>query len=191
MNKKFKWICLAIAMIIGMSFMAFNVDATERVEGIALKDYIAGNQKQTFVENSIKLSKESFGIYSLVNKENLINVSQETLANILQKTDETLWFILEDDTVDGMVVVNKSVPIKMGGRNRSKELKVIYDNIKKELNDNEEINYLEIRGQGVLFVSGKEEVYLTTGAAQLLDLEGVEKLSTSEFIEAINNILNK
>lgn len=190
MKNKFKILGLAVVFVMGISLVTFKVDANETIQGTGLKDYIAANKgnKKGLTSEDIKLSKESLNIYSLANKDKLNSSKQKNLDNIIVKTNEKLWFIIGDNGVEGMVVANKKVPIKMGGKNRSIELKALYDNLKEQGISDKEIKYLEIRGQGVLIISDKDEVYLTKGSSQLLGLEDTETLSTEEFIESLSNL---
>lgn len=204
MKKNLKPIFLTMALVVGVSFVAFKVDAKDRVEKTALNDYILSkngvkaNQKNNDKNNTkgdfkvkitpqgeVNLSNESLDIYAI---DKIKDVKNQKLDTIIKKTDEVLWFIVKDGSVDGMVVVNKTIPIKMGGQNRSIELKAIYDKVKQEVNNVEDIKYLEIQGQGVLIDSMNNKVHLTSAAKQLLNLKE-EIVSESDFLTAVAQVL--
>lgn len=194
MKRNLKPIFLMMALVVGVSFMAFKVDAKDRVEKTALNDYILSKNsgksnikaKSAPSQQETTLSEENLSIYALAKTSDL---KSKNLASLIKKTDETLWFIMKDGAVDGMVVVNNEIPVKMGGQNRSKELKSIYDKIKAQVNNKQDIKYLEVQGQGVLIIANKDEVYLTKGSRQLLNLEGKEKISGNEFMTALGKLL--
>lgn len=204
MKRNLKPIFLTMALVVGVSFVAFKVDAKDRVEKTALNDYILSkngvkaNQKNNDKNNTkgdfkvkitpqgeVNLSNESLDIYAI---DKIKDVKNQKLDTIIKKTDEVLWFIVKDGSVDGMVVVNKTIPIKMGGQNRSIELKAIYDKVKQEVNNVEDIKYLEIQGQGVLIDSMNNKVHLTSAAKQLLNLKE-EIVSESDFLTAVAQVL--
>lgn len=204
MKRNLKPIFLTMALVVGVSFVAFKVDAKDRVEKTALNDYILSkngvkaNQKNNDKNNTkgdfkvkitpqgeVNLSNESLDIYAI---DKIKDVKNQKLDTIIKKTDEVLWFIVKDGSVDGMVVVNKTIPIKMGGQNRSIELKAIYDKVKQEVNNVDDIKYLEVQGQGVLIDSMNNKVHLTSAAKQLLNLKE-EIVSESDFLTAVAQIL--
>lgn len=204
MKKNLKPILLTMALVVGVSFMAFKVDAKDRVEKTALNDYILskngikantknndnnnikGNSKVEITPQSdFNLSEERLDIYTI---DKINYLKNKKLESIIKKTDEVLWFIVKDGSVDGMVVVNNKIPIKMGGQNRSRDLKNLYDKVKQQVNNAEDIKYLEIQGQGVLIDSSSDKVYLTSAARQLLNL-GQEVVSQTQFLTAIEQIL--
>lgn len=204
MKRNLKPIFLTMALVVGVSFVAFKVDAKDRVEKTALNDYILSkngvkaNQKNNDKNNTkgdfkvkitpqgeVNLSNESLDIYAI---DKIKDVKNQKLDTIIKKTDEVLWFIVKDGSVDGMVVVNKTIPIKMGGQNRSIELKAIYDKVKQEVNNVEDIKYLEVQGQGVLIDEMNNKVHLTSAAKQLLNLKE-EIVSESDFLTAVAQIL--
>lgn len=204
MKRNLRPIFLTMALVIGVSFVAFKVDAKDRVEKTALNDYILSkngakaNKKDTDKNNikgdskvkitpqgEVNLSEESLDIYTLDKMDNLKN---KKLSTIIKKTDEVLWFIMKDGDVDGMVVVNNTIPIKMGGQNRSIELKGLYDKVKQQVKNDEDIKYLEVQGQGVLIDMRNNQVYLTSASRQLLNLEE-EIVSEADFLIAVKQIL--
>lgn len=204
MKRNLKPIFLTMALVVGVSFVAFKVDAKDRVEKTALNDYILSkngvkaNQKNNDKNNTkgdfkvkitpqgeVNLSNESLDIYAI---DKIKDVKNQKLDTIIKKTDEVLWFIVKDGSVDGMVVVNKTIPIKMGGQNRSIELKAIYDKVKQEVNNVDDIKYLEVQGQGVLIDSMNNKVHLTSAAKQLLNLKE-EIVSESDFLTAVAQVL--
>lgn len=196
MKKNIKIIFFIMALVMGFSVMPFKANANETAENIGLNDYILSNKSnennrrsKRSIQQDVTLSEEKFNIYTIVENYDLINLREKSLENIIKKTDETLWFIMKDKSVEGMVVTNNKVPIKMGGRNRSIELKGIYDELRNQGIRNDDIRYLEIQGQGVVIVLSKDEVYLTKGIRQLLNLEEQQIISSSEFVEILDEKL--
>ncbi len=109
--------------------------------------------------------------------KDILSSDGKNISKLLQSTDKKLWFMMNEDEPEGIVVANDVRPIKMGGKNRSKDLMKIYKDIKNNVKSEEDIKYFEFEGQGIFVIphNNIDEIYLSVGASKVLDMEAGKK----------------
>ena len=171
-----------IAGIMGAALM--NGLAFGGPENIALKDYKIGKGE---IANDVSISDLSIPIYQMVTSDRILVYKGTKVSELIENTKETLWFIMNKNQPEGILVVTSDVPVKMGGENRSKDLMEIYMSAKSSLQQGDELRYFEMDGQGIFLVmrSNSEEVYLSHSASQLLNMPANQKVDSQDFIAGI------
>lgn len=205
MIKIFKTLVLAGVVIGAIGIASYNIMASDRVENLALEDYKAGqkdykagqNQSAKYIlpkknQDGLQLSDFSLPIYSMVETKDILSSDGKNIAKLLQSTDKKLWFMMNEDEAEGIVVANDVRPIKMGGKNRSKDLMKIYKDIKNNVKSEEDIKYFEFEGQGIFVISHNniDEIYLSVGASKVLDMEAGKKISSKEFMSQMKKYIS-
>ncbi len=69
-------------------------------------------------------------MYDMTETKDILSSDGKNISKLLKSTDKKLWFMMNENEPEGIVVVNNVNPIKMGGKNRSKDLMKIYKDIK-------------------------------------------------------------
>ncbi len=202
MVRNLKYIIPAILVVASITFIGSGF-ASDKPEKTAFQDYLKAisnespekgkslHQEQAAPVEGLKLSTFSIPISQTPDVEGIKAYEGKDLAGMLTASNEKIWFMMNGSQPEGIVVANEKEPVKMGGKNRSKDLMKMYKAAKKSAKKEKNIHYFELEGQGI-FVSDtgeKEEVYLTEGAAQLLDLPAGKKLSSAEVLEKIKEHL--
>lgn len=205
MIKIFKTLVLAGVVIGAIGITSYNIMASDRVENLALEDYKAGqkdckagqNQSAKYIlpkknQDGLQLSDFSLPIYSMAETKDILSSDGKNISKLLQSTDKKLWFMMNEDEPEGIVVANDVRPIKMGGKNRSKDLMKIYKDIKNNVKSEENIKYFEFEGQGIFVISHNniDEIYLSVGASKVLDMEAGKKISSKEFISQMKKYIS-
>ncbi len=74
---------------------------------------------------------------------------------------------------------------RWGGENYSKDLMKLYKTIQKDVSKDKDVRYFEFQGGGIFLNvdKNKEEVWLTSRAAELLNLSPYKKLSPETVLE--------
>ncbi|SCW63194.1 hypothetical protein SAMN04487970_102224 [Paenibacillus tianmuensis] len=147
-------------------------------EQIGLQDFIQIHQQQeekNLVGDSLsaaQLSEFSLAIDATAPAEQIQAYSDASFKKLLQPTNERLWFVMNNGVPEGILIANDKEPVKMGGKNRSKDLLKLYHSARGLAANNEQVRYVEFEGQGMLLVlNGKaESVFLSQGLASLLQL---------------------
>ncbi|MGH0590558.1 hypothetical protein ACQVQY_31980 [Bacillus mycoides] len=189
-------VCL-IVTIVCINQIVYAMDKPkETPETIALKDYQYSKNvspedgKQLYKINnftsnvSLKTSTSSFRIYETKQAKDITKSDSQKMSELLLPTDEKLWFIMNGDNPEGLIVTNDQEPIRMGGENRSKDLYKIYESVKSNTQQIKEIVYFEFEGQGLFIVSHEqgEDVYASEGASFILGIPSGQKLKSNEII---------
>ncbi|MCR1972529.1 hypothetical protein NSA52_00095 [Clostridium sporogenes] len=205
MIKIFKTLVLAGVVIGAIGIASYNIMASDRVENLALEDYKAGQKDYKAGQNQsakdilpkknqdgLQLSDFSLPIYSMAEAKDILSSDGKNISKLLQSTDKKLWFMMNEDEPEGIVVANDVRPIKMGGKNRSKDLMKIYKDIKNNVKSEEDIKYFEFEGQGIFVISHNniDEIYLSVGASKVLDMEAGKKISSKEFISQMKKYIS-
>ncbi|EDU39228.1 MULTISPECIES: hypothetical protein [Clostridium] len=205
MIKIFKTLVLAGVVIGAIGITSYNIMASDRVENLALEDYKAGqkdckagqNQSAKYIlpkknQDGLQLSDFSLPIYSMAETKDILSSDGKNISKLLQSTDKKLWFMMNEDEPEGIVVANDVRPIKMGGKNRSKDLMKIYKDIKNNVKSKENIKYFEFEGQGIFVISHNniDEIYLSIGASKVLDMEAGKKISSKEFMSQMKKYIS-
>ena len=205
MIKIFKTLVLAGVVIGAIGITSYNIMASDRVENLALEDYKAGqkdckagqNQSAKYIlpkknQDGLQLSDFSLPIYSMAETKYILSSDGKNISKLLQSTDKKLWFMMNEDEPEGIVVANDVRPIKMGGKNRSKDLMKIYKDIKNNVKSKENIKYFEFEGQGIFVISHNniDEIYLSIGASKVLDMEAGKKISSNEFMSQMKKYIS-
>ncbi|MCW6092317.1 hypothetical protein LAV60_03900 [Clostridium sporogenes] len=205
MIKIFKTLVLAGVVIGAIGITSYNIMASDRVENLALEDYKAGqkdckagqNQSAKYIlpkknQDGLQLSDFSLPIYSMAETKYILSSDGKNISKLLQSTDKKLWFMMNEDEPEGIVVANDVRPIKMGGKNRSKDLMKIYKDIKNNVKSKENIKYFEFEGQGIFVISHNniDEIYLSIGASKVLDMEAGKKISSKEFMSQMKKYIS-
>lgn len=205
MIKIFKTLVLAGVVIGAIGITSYNIMASDRVENLALEDYKAGqkdckagqNQSAKYIlpkknQDGLQLSDFSLPIYSMAETKYILSSDGKNISKLLQSTDKKLWFMMNEDEPEGIVVANDVRPIKMGGKNRSKDLMKIYKDIKNNVKSKENIKYFEFEGQGIFVISHNniDELYLSIGASKVLDMEAGKKISSKEFMSQMKKYIS-
>ncbi|KOR26198.1 hypothetical protein [Clostridium sp. L74] len=200
MIKIFKTLILAGVVIGAVGIASYNIMASDRVENLALEDYKAGqkdyksgqNQSAKYIlpkknQDGLQLSDFSLSIYSMAEVKYILSSDGKNISKLLKKTDKNLWFMMNQDEPEGIVITNNVKPIKMGGKNRSKDLMKLYKDIKNNVKSEQDIKYFEFEGQGIFVISHNniDEVYLSVGASKILDMEAGKKISSKEFMSQL------
>jgi hypothetical protein len=203
--KIFKTLVLAGVVIGAIGITSYNIMASDRVENLALEDYKAGqkdckagqNQSAKYIlpkknQDGLQLSDFSLPIYSMAETKYILSSDGKNISKLLQSTDKKLWFMMNEDEPEGIVVANDVRPIKMGGKNRSKDLMKIYKDIKNNVKSKENIKYFEFEGQGIFVISHNniDEIYLSIGASKVLDMEAGKKISSKEFMSQMKKYIS-
>jgi hypothetical protein len=203
--KIFKTLVLAGVVIGAIGITSYNIMASDRVENLALEDYKAGqkdckagqNQSAKYIlpkknQDGLQLSDFSLPIYSMAETKDILSSDGKNISKLLQSTDKKLWFMMNEDEPEGIVVANDVRPIKMGGKNRSKDLMKIYKDIKNNVKSKENIKYFEFEGQGIFVISHNniDEIYLSIGASKVLDMEAGKKISSKEFMSQMKKYIS-
>ncbi|MGO5091563.1 hypothetical protein [Clostridium sp. LCP25S3_F10] len=213
MIKIFKTLVLAGVIIGSIGIASYKIMASDRIENLALEDYKAGQSQssknripkkdqyglKSFNPSSLeknkdglKLSDFSLPIYDMTETKDILSSDGKNISELLKSTDKKLWFMMNENEPEGIVVVNNVNPIKMGGKNRSKDLMKIYKDIKYNVKSKQNIKYFEFQGQGILVVSNNngDNVYLSMGAAKVLDMTAGKKLSSKEVITQMKKYIS-
>ncbi|MGN4667819.1 hypothetical protein ACTFRP_18625 [Bacillus cereus group sp. MYBK234-1] len=151
---------------------------------VALTDYQNNKQLDMF-SSPLSLSSISFPIYKLKPFEYIVSMDSENVLDFLSSSDERVWFMMNGELPKGLIIANNMEPIRMGGENRSKDLYQMYQSISNVCIDINEISYIEFEGQSLFRVSHYmgEDIYLSQGASDVLDLPYNQKISVCEFIK--------
>ncbi|EJO5349290.1 hypothetical protein NRP93_003458 [Clostridium botulinum] len=205
MIKIFKTLVLAGIVIGVIGIASYNIVASDKVENLALEDYKAGqknykagkNQNLKYIspkknQDGLKLSEFSIPIYSMTEVKDDLSSDGKNISKFLQSTDKKLWFMMNEDEPEGIVVANDVRPIKMGGKNRSKDLMKIYKHIKNNVKSEQNIKYFEFEGQGIFVISNNnvDDVYLSIGASKVLDMEAGKKISSKKFMSQMKKYIS-
>ncbi|ENK0838918.1 TPA: hypothetical protein PTV43_002612 [Clostridium botulinum] len=205
MIKIFKTLVLAGVVIGAIGIASYNIMASDRVENLALEDYKAGQKDYRAGQNQsakdilpkknqdgLQLSDFSLPIYSMAEAKDILSSDGKNISKLLQSTDKKLWFMMNEDEPEGIVVANDVRPIKMGGKNRSKDLMKIYKDIKNNVKSEEDIKYFEFEGQGIFVIphNNIDEIYLSVGASKVLDMEAGKKISSKEFMSQMKKYIS-
>ncbi|MCW6110697.1 hypothetical protein [Clostridium sporogenes] len=205
MIKIFKTLVLAGVVIGAIGIASYNIMASDKVENLALEDYKAGQKDYKAGENQsakdilpkknqdgLQLSDFSLPIYSMAEAKDILSSDGKNISKLLQSTDKKLWFMMNEDEPEGIVVANDVRPIKMGGKNRSKDLMKIYKDIKNNVKSEEDIKYFEFEGQGIFVIphNNIDEIYLSVGASKVLDMEAGKKISSKEFMSKMKKYIS-
>lgn len=217
MIKIFKILVLAGVVIGAIGIASYNIMASDRVENLALEDYKAGqNQSSKNMilkkdqhglkssnlssleknKDGLKLSDFSLPIYDMTEAKDILSSDGKNISKLLKSTDKKLWFMMNENEPqgepEGIVVTNDVRPIKMGGKNRSKDLMKIYKDIKNNVKSEEDIKYFEFEGQGIFVISHNniDEIYLSVGASKVLDMEAGKKISSKEFMSQMKKYIS-
>ncbi|MGO5074371.1 hypothetical protein ACTQ4K_10565 [Clostridium sporogenes] len=217
MIKIFKILVLAGVIIGSIGIASYKIMASDRIENLALEDYKAGQNQSSknmilkkdqhglkssnlsFLEKNkdgLKLSDFSLPIYDMTETKDILSSDGKNISKLLKSTDKKLWFMMNENEPqgepEGIVVVNNVNPIKMGGKNRSKDLMKIYKDIKNNVKSEEDIKYFEFEGQGIFVISHNniDEIYLSVGASKVLDMEAGKKISSKEFMSQMKKYIS-
>lgn len=217
MIKIFKILVLAGVIIGSIGIASYKIMASDRIENLALEDYKAGqNQSSKNMilkkdqhglkssnlssleknKDGLKLSDFSLPIYDMTETKDILSSDGKNISKLLKSTDKKLWFMMNENEPqgepEGIVVVNNVNPIKMGGKNRSKDLMKIYKDIKNNVKLEENIKYFEFEGQGIFVISHNniDEIYLSVGASKVLDMEAGKKISSKEFMSQMKKYIS-
>ncbi len=127
MIKIFKTLVLAGVVIGAIGIASYNIMASDRVENLALEDYKAGQKDYKAGENQsakdilpkknqdgLQLSDFSLPIYSMAEAKDILSSDGKNISKLLQSTDKKLWFMMNEDEPEGIVVANDVRPIKNG-----------------------------------------------------------------------------
>ncbi|SEN34082.1 hypothetical protein [Lihuaxuella thermophila] len=191
---------LTVAGLVGFIGKGFASDQPEKT---AFSDYLKatsqnspGQGKSLIPHNAVSidglnLSSFSIPIFLTPDARGIRSYQGTSLSGILKPSDEKIWFMMNGNQPQGIVVANRTEPVKMGGKNRSKDLMRLYKAAKASVKRDHEIRYFEFEGQGIFVAgTGKHEiVYLSQGAAKLLNLPAGKKLSPSDVITGMKNRL--
>jgi hypothetical protein len=100
-------------------------------------------QNVTPVEG-LQLSSFSIPIFRTPDANVIKSYKGTSLIGMLQPTKEKLWFMMKGEQPEGLVVADDVQPIKMGGKNRSKDLMNMYKVAKKAVKKENQIRYLNL-----------------------------------------------
>lgn len=197
MEKLFKFaipfVCFFIAIVyVSCTGYASNKQK-ETPESIALKDYKHSqyiSHKQIAPVNLVT-STFSFPIYKTVSSQETLNISD--ISHGLLLTNERLWFMMNGEQPEGLIVSDDKDPIRTGGRNRSKDLYEIYQTINNTITQVKEIGYFEFEGQGIFVVNHgtNKDMYLSKSAAAILNLPAGQKISSNEVVLKMKNRISE
>ncbi|AVQ38389.1 hypothetical protein C7M56_06705 [Clostridium botulinum] len=213
MIKIFKILVLAGVIIGSIGIASYKIRASDRIENLALEDYKAGQSQSSKNmifkkdqhglkssnlssleknKDGLKLSDFSLPIYDMTETKDILSSDGKNISKLLKSTDKKLWFMMNENEPEGIVVVNNVNPIKMGGKNRSKDLMKIYKDIKNNVKSEEDIKYFEFEGQGIFVISHNniDEIYLSVGASKVLDMEAGKKISSKEFMSQMKKYIS-
>ncbi|APH13293.1 hypothetical protein NPD5_2568 [Clostridium sporogenes] len=213
MIKIFKILVLAGVIIGSIGIASYKIMASDRIENLALEDYKAGQSQSSKNmilkkdqhglkssnlssleknKDGLKLSDFSLPIYDMTETKDILSSDGKNISKLLKSTDKKLWFMMNENEPEGIVVVNNVNPIKMGGKNRSKDLMKIYKDIKNNVKSEEDIKYFEFEGQGIFVISHNniDEIYLSVGASKVLDMEAGKKISSKEFMSQMKKYIS-
>ncbi|NNV02310.1 hypothetical protein [Brevibacillus sp. MCWH] len=174
----------SVIVLLAIGFFAIGY-ASDKPEQQALKDYQRIQKQfeksvsaQASIDN-LKLSNFSIPIFFTLTAEEIASYEGKELSDILQPSDQWLWFMQDNGETKGIVIADSKEPIQMGGENYSKDLMKLYKAIQQNDSEDNDVRYFEFQGGGI-FLSvdkNKEEVWLTSRAAELLNLSPYKKLS--------------
>ncbi|APF28937.1 hypothetical protein NPD7_3535 [Clostridium sporogenes] len=213
MIKIFKILVLAGVIIGSIGIASYKIMASDRIENLALEDYKAGQSQSSKNmilkkdqhglkssnlssleknKDGLKLSDFSLPMYDMTETKDILSSDGKNISKLLKSTDKKLWFMMNENEPEGIVVVNNVNPIKMGGKNRSKDLMKIYKDIKNNVKSEEDIKYFEFEGQGIFVISHNniDEIYLSVGASKVLDMEAGKKISSKEFMSQMKKYIS-
>ncbi|MCP3774212.1 hypothetical protein NLX71_12960 [Paenibacillus sp. MZ04-78.2] len=178
MGKRKLFMLTTAIMTGGLLFTMAGYAAFNSPEQIGLQDFIQIHQQQkekSLVGDSLsaaQLSEFSLAIDATATAEQIQAYSDASFKKLLQSTNERLWFVMNNGVPEGILIANDKEPVKMGGKNRSKDLLKLYHSARGLAANDEQVRYVEFEGQGMLLVlNGKaESVFLSQGLASLLQL---------------------
>jgi hypothetical protein len=180
----------SVIVLLGIGFFAIGY-ASDKPEQQALKDYKRIQKQfeksvsaQASVDN-LELSNFSIPITFTLTAEEIASYEGRELSDILQPSDQWLWFMQDNGETKGIVIADSKGPIQMGGENYSKDLMKLYKTIQKDVSKDKDVRYFEFQGGGIFLNvdKNKEEVWLTSRAAELLNLSPYKKLSPETVLE--------
>jgi hypothetical protein len=205
MLKSLKIIIPAVAIVATVGLVGFigNGFASDQPEKTAFQDYLTAvsqkspkQGKSLMPQNAsslegLQLSSFSIPIFRTPDANVIKSYKGTSLIGMLQPTKEKLWFMMKGEQPEGLVVADDVQPIKMGGKNRSKDLMNMYKVAKKAVKKENQIRYFEFVGQGVFVAktSKGEQVYLSQGAAQILNLPAGKQLASTDVITKMKELL--
>lgn len=170
----------ALALSIGSVAVGF---ASDKGENQGLKDYkkmqlskkISQQDKEKI--SGLELSGFSIPQYYIKSAQEIVDYQGQDIIGLLNTSNEKLWFMMNGDEAEGIVVANESEPILMGANKKGKDLYKLHNSLKKEISKNAEVYYFEFQGGGIfLTVDDKgETVYLSQRAAVVLELNAHKK----------------
>ncbi|MFB6366686.1 hypothetical protein ACFCP7_21985 [Paenibacillus elgii] len=178
MGKRKLFSLMTAIMTGGLLFAMAGYAAFNSPEQIGLQDFIQIHQQQQEKNlagdplSDTQLSEFSVAIDATATAEQIQAYSDVSFKKLLQPTNERLWFVMNNGVPEGILIANDKEPVKMGGKNRSKDLLKLHHSARGLAANDEQIRYVEFEGQGLLLVlNGKaESVFLSQGLASLLQL---------------------
>ncbi|KPV57455.1 hypothetical protein QJ48_21850 [Paenibacillus sp. A3] len=178
MGKRTLFTLTTAIMTGGLLFAMAGYAAFNSPEQIGLQDFIQIHQQQKDKNlagdsfSAAQLSEFSIAIDATATAEQIQAYSDASFKKLLQPTNERLWFVMINGAPEGILIANDKKPVKMGGKNRSKDLLKLYHSARGLAANDEQVRYVEFEGQGLLLVlSGEaESVFLSQGLASLLQL---------------------
>ncbi|KFN02899.1 hypothetical protein D0U04_28965 [Bacillus clarus] len=197
MKKFLKFAIPCVCFVIAIVYVSSNGYASnkqkETPESIALKDYEHSKyiSHEQIAPMKVETSTFSFPIYTTIPSQQILNASN--VSHILLPTNEKLWFIMNGEQSEGLIVADDKTPIRTGGENRSKDLYEIYQTIKNNTTQIKEISYFEFEGQGIFIVDHEtnKDMYLSKSAAAILNLPAGQKISSNEVIPKMKDRISK
>jgi hypothetical protein len=180
----------SVIVLLGIGFFTIGF-ASDKPEQMALKDYKRiqkqfekSDSAQASLDN-LELSGFSIPIYISHTAEEIASYDGRELSGILEPSDQRLWFMQDNGETKGIVIADSKGPIQMGGENYSKDLMKLYKTIQKDVSMEKDVRYFEFQGGGIFTTvdNNKEEVWLSSQAAELLNLSPHKKLSPETVLE--------
>ncbi len=141
MIKIFKILVLAGVIIGSIGIASYKIMASDRIENLALEDYKAGQSQSSKNmilkkdqhglkssnlssleknKDGLKLSDFSLPMYDMTETKDILSSDGKNISKLLKSTDKKLWFMMNENEPEGIVVVNNVNPIKMGGKTEVK-----------------------------------------------------------------------
>ncbi|MDK8183473.1 hypothetical protein [Paenibacillus sp. UMB4589-SE434] len=196
--RSYIFLLLGLFLLFGAIVYITVKDATsERPEQTALMDYVWNMQSDkenlSTAASKLTLSRFSLAIDDTLTADRIYSYKGNRISELLRPTGERLWFAMNEQAPEGIIIANVKEPVRMGGKYRSLDLFHLYNKVRATVETDEQIRYFEFEGQSMLAacLPDREDIYLTASAAMLLDLPAGQKIPAEQVIEKMKEWINQ
>ncbi|MGG1660702.1 hypothetical protein [Brevibacillus sp. NRS-1366] len=194
MNKKILISVVALTLSFGLIASAYAGDkgskkALEDYKRIQLSKTISKAEEKGIAD--LQLSDYSIPEY-VISAEDILASEGTDISAILKPTENQLWFMMNDNEAEGIIIANDKEPVLMGGKKGAKKLQKLYKELQKDITKGDKILYFEFQGGGIFLIekSNKQDVWLSERASTILELEAYKKLKPEVVLKSMKERIN-